>query len=77
MNIKIIAFGQIIEITGQSTWETNDIKSTGELIQKLSKEYPALQTLSYSVAVNQKIVHADTELVEYDIVALLPPFSGG
>ena len=52
--------------------------SLQELVDELDQKYD-LASLSYSVAVNQKIVQ-DTHgymLITNDVVALLPPFAGG
>ncbi|MBF4518298.1 MoaD/ThiS family protein [Flavobacterium sp. ANB] len=52
--------------------------SLQELLQNLDKKYQ-FNSLSFSVAVNQKIVSKATDytLQTSDIVALLPPFAGG
>ena len=52
--------------------------SLQELLDGLSQKYD-LVSLSFSIAVNQKIVQ-DTQnymLISNDVVALLPPFAGG
>lgn len=52
--------------------------SLQELLQNLDEKYQ-FESLSFSVAVNQKIVPKTTNytLQKSDIVALLPPFAGG
>lgn len=52
--------------------------SLQELLQNLEKKYQ-FESLSFSVAVNQKIIPKATKytLRKSDIVALLPPFAGG
>lgn len=52
--------------------------SLQELLQNLDEKYQ-FESLSFSVAVNQKIVPKATSytLQKSDIVALLPPFAGG
>ncbi|MFA9189219.1 MoaD/ThiS family protein [Flavobacterium sp. FBOR7N2.3] len=52
--------------------------SLQELVDALEQKYD-LASLSYSIAVNQKMVQ-DTNnymLISNDVVALLPPFAGG
>jgi molybdopterin synthase sulfur carrier subunit len=52
--------------------------SLQELVDELEQKYD-LGALSYSIAVNQKMVQ-DTNsymLISNDVVALLPPFAGG
>lgn len=49
-----------------------------DLLSALKQKYE-LDQLSFSVAVNQRIVQdiADYRLKSNDIIALLPPFAGG
>ena len=73
--VKIITFGKLKEILGSDFEETSD--NTDELQQKLSSKFPALQTLKLRIAVNQKIISENTQLNNNDVVALMPPYSGG
>lgn len=52
--------------------------SLQQLLQNLNEKYE-FESLTFSVAVNQKIVSkaSDYTLQTTDIVALLPPFAGG
>jgi len=52
--------------------------SLQQLLQDLNERYE-FESLTFSVAVNQKIVSktSDYTLQTSDIVALLPPFAGG
>lgn len=52
--------------------------SLQDLLRDLEEKYQ-FESLSFSVAVNQKIVPktADYKLKTSDIIALLPPFAGG
>jgi len=77
MEIKIIAFGQIADIIGNSIMSINEIEDTEELRKKLSNAFPQLNEISYGIAINKKIINKNTEINMGDIVALLPPFSGG
>jgi molybdopterin synthase sulfur carrier subunit len=77
MEINLLAFGQIAEITGKTTWKLSDVKDTNNLIAILEKEFPNLVNVKYSIAVNKKIIQSNTILKAEDTIALLPPFSGG
>jgi molybdopterin synthase sulfur carrier subunit len=77
MTIKVLVFGQISEIISQTEVEFVSLKNTEELSVELSKRYPKLTQVKYAIAVNKKIVVQNTILSDNDIVALLPPFSGG
>ena len=77
--IEIKYFGAVAEKT-KCEFEkiTSSEISLQELLQDLEEKYQ-FNSLSFSVAINQKIVSkaADLILQTSDIVALLPPFAGG
>lgn len=77
MEINLLAFGQIAEITGKSTWKMTEIEDTNSLIETLEKQFPDLIAMKYSIAVNKKVIQENTKINENDTIALLPPFSGG
>lgn len=75
MQVKIIAFGQIAEITGSELF----IEAEEVVVLKtaLQIEFPALADKKYVIAVNNKLITDNKELSENDVVALMPPYSGG
>ncbi|MCD9577092.1 MoaD/ThiS family protein [Flavobacterium soyae] len=78
--IEIKYFGAVAEKT-KCEFEKlsfSEELSLQKLLQDLNEKYE-FESLSFSVAVNQKIVSksADYNLQISDIVALLPPFAGG
>lgn len=75
MAAKIIAFGQIAEITGKEL-ELN-VGDTDSLSLLLQENYPALVHKKYIIAVNKKIQTHNAIIDVNDVVALMPPFSGG
>jgi molybdopterin synthase sulfur carrier subunit len=75
--IEILVFGQLTDITRQSTWEMETVTDTDHLKTMLLEKYPALAQSKYLVAVNMEVVRGNVELKSGDVVALLPPFSGG
>jgi molybdopterin synthase sulfur carrier subunit len=77
MEIHLLAFGQIAEIMGKSAWKMDGLKDTDTLIEKLEMQFPALVKMKYSIAVNKKVIQENTAINENDMIALLPPFSGG
>ncbi|MBD0279534.1 MAG: MoaD/ThiS family protein [Flavisolibacter sp.] len=77
MATKIILFGQLAEIAGNSNLVLEDVADTNELLQKLQSCYPALAHSKYRVAVDKKMISENTTLSNDTTVALLPPFSGG
>ena len=77
MEINIIAFGQIVDLTGSQKWKISGVKNTDELMKKLAEQFPALPAIKYVIAVNKNLIQNNTELNPNDTVALLPPYSGG
>ena len=74
--VKIILFGKLTDIAGSSLALKN-IADTNRLIEEMHNRYPALAQAKYVIAVDKKVVNENTALTENNIVALLPPFSGG
>ena len=75
MEIKIIAFGSIAELTGKEiTVQASNVASLKVTLQEL---FPELSDRKYAVAVNMKVVQENLELKQNDTVALMPPYSGG
>lgn len=77
MKIKILVFGQLSEIINASEIVLSATNNTDELNKKLFELYPKLEEMNFTLAINKKIIHKNTPLHHEDIVALLPPFSGG
>lgn len=77
MKINILAFGQIVDIIGTSSWTISGVDNTDQLELKLTNEFPGLLNTKYALAVNKKVIHQNTTLSHDDTVAILPPFSGG
>ena len=77
MEINLLSFGQIADITGKSAWKMVGVKDTNELIKNLEEQFPALSPIRYSIAVNKQLIQENTVFKEKDTIALLPPFSGG
>ncbi len=77
MQINVLLFGQLVDITGSATITLKDVRDTNELIQQLHSFYPALKNMKYAIAVNKQIISGNIRLDNNIEVALLPPFSGG
>ncbi|TAF65732.1 MAG: MoaD/ThiS family protein [Cytophagales bacterium] len=74
---KIIAFGIIAEKIGKTEFYLENIATTQALKEKLYNQYPFLQTLTFSIAIDHEILQEELTLEENQEIALLPPFSGG
>ncbi|MFN3406009.1 MAG: MoaD/ThiS family protein [Cytophagaceae bacterium] len=76
MKVVIRFYGALAELTGISELEVADVKTTGALVEILTQRFPKLSKLKYKIAVNQQLV-SSVDLKDNDLVALLPPYSGG
>jgi molybdopterin converting factor small subunit len=77
MQVQIMIFGQLADITGTSELILHDIPDTDSLQETLHKLYPALANTKYAIAMNKKTIQGNTILSGDTNIALLPPFSGG
>jgi molybdopterin synthase sulfur carrier subunit len=77
MQIQILAFGQAQEITGKSSWTEANADDTDNLRIHLNQNFPELTKINFTLAVNKCIVQQNTPFSDGDVVAILPPFSGG
>ena len=80
MTLQILLFGITTDLLGTSTIEVNltDNTTVADLKSILKTKYVALKNLkSYAVAVNETYASDDVILKTNDIVAIIPPVSGG
>ena len=77
MQVKILIFGQIADITGTNNLTFENVNDTEELLKRLKNDYPALIDSKFAIAVNKRIIKENTALPNNSTIALLPPFSGG
>ena len=80
--IKLLYFAAVRDALGRSEEELtlpDTIRTVAELSPFLEKRYPAvagrLETVRY--AVNEVFADPDTALTSGDVVAVIPPVSGG
>lgn len=77
MQVQVLFFGSLTDITGCASLELAGAKDTAALQQLLIARYPALAAKKYSLAVNKVMITGNTALHQNDTVALMSPFSGG
>jgi sulfur-carrier protein len=77
MQINLIIFGRLTDITGKNSMTLPDIPDTNALVKQMHTLYPALKQNKYVIAVDRKIISGNTILNENSTVAMMPPFSGG
>ncbi|MGB5462684.1 MAG: MoaD/ThiS family protein [Aureibaculum sp.] len=80
MNVSILIFGIIKDIVGKNRLaiEIENDSTVSTLKNRLLDEYPELSKYkNYSVAVNEQYVEDNYHLSNNDVIALIPPVSGG
>jgi molybdopterin converting factor subunit 1 len=79
VSVKFFAAPREVLGTGEIEVDIPSGTAAGELIDRLTEEYPALRpyTRFVNVAVNRAYVGMETELHDGDVVAFLPPVGGG
>lgn len=80
MNIQVLLFGITTDLLGTSSLEIEvPSKSTiAVFIKQFLNKYPQLENIdSYAIAVNEEYASNETMLKENDVIAIIPPVSGG
>ena len=77
MDLKIILFGQLGDVAGTNEILVRSVTNTADLQEQLKEQYPSVAASKYIIAVDKKMIQENTPLKEDNLVALLPPFSGG
>ena len=80
MNLKVLLFGISKDLLGTTSLVFSISPNTTvlEFKTQLQKEYPQLSEInSYAIAINESYASNETVLKENDMVAVIPPVSGG
>lgn len=80
MKITVLLFGIATDLIGSSSLEVAlPINSSVNSFKDLLKEqHPKLEKMSaYAVAINESYVTDETIIQENDVIAIIPPVSGG
>jgi len=77
MEISVLFFGVLAEVTGTRQKHYSGINSFSDLEHRIGDEFPEIEHYSFRIAVNNKIINEDPILNKGDEVAYLPPFAGG
>jgi sulfur-carrier protein len=77
MEVKVLFFGVLKEVTNVSFKYYRDIKTLGDLKHMINDDFPEIAHYNFRVALNNVITDQDSDLSDRDEVALMPPFAGG
>ena len=75
----MLNFLELKEILKKNTEiiEINDSISVKQLKETINAKYPEVSEKTYQIAVNEEFVQDNDTVKNMDIVALIPPVSGG
>jgi molybdopterin converting factor small subunit len=77
MVVKILSFGMLNGILPEEITFQNEEIDLEFFINLLKENYPLIAKYDFTVAVNHAIVNQNVALKDGDVIALMPPFSGG
>jgi molybdopterin synthase sulfur carrier subunit len=77
MQVKVLFFGVISEITGTNLKVYREVESVGDLKLRIQDDFPEVVHYNFRIALNNEILNTDVPLNDGDEIALLPPFAGG
>jgi sulfur-carrier protein len=77
MQVKVLFFGVLAEVTGTNCKHFRDVKTISDLNLRIADDFPEVIHYNFRVSVNNEIINSDMVLNDGDEVALMPPFAGG
>lgn len=77
MNIEVLFFGQLTDITGCSSLTMENPGTVHELKKQVLARYPGFTQSKFVIAVNNTISKEDELITANSKIAFMPPFSGG
>lgn len=77
MEVKVLFFGVLSEITGTNLKIYREVKSIGDLKHRIQDDFPEMVHYNYRISLNNEIINNDPNLNNGDEIAFMPPFAGG
>jgi len=77
MEIKVLFFGVLAEVTQTMFRHYRDVSSFSDLKHRMEDEFPEIAHYDFRIAVNSELINEEPVLKNNDEVALMPPFAGG
>ena len=77
MEIKVLFFGVLTDVTGTNIKNYRDVKSIADLKLRIQDDYPEVVHYSFRISLNNVLIDSDRLLNDGDEIALMPPFAGG
>jgi len=77
MEVKVLFFGVLAEVTGTAIKYYLNVNNMSDLRFRISDDFPEIVHYNYRIAINNQIIDEEPPLKSGDEVAFLPPFAGG
>lgn len=77
MEIRVLFFGVLAEVTHTMFRHYREIASFSHLMHRITDEFPEIVHYDYRIAVNSELINDEPALKNNDEVAFMPPFAGG
>jgi molybdopterin synthase sulfur carrier subunit len=77
MEVKVLFFGVLTEVTGTNCKHYKEVKSIADLKFRIEDDFPEIAHYDFRISLNNEIINNDPSLSNGDEVALMPPFAGG
>jgi molybdopterin synthase sulfur carrier subunit len=77
MQVKVLFFGVLTEVTGVNLKYYKEVKSISDLRFRILDDFPEVEHYDFRISLNNEIINHDPNLKDGDEVALMPPFAGG
>jgi molybdopterin synthase sulfur carrier subunit len=77
MEVKVLFFGVLAEVSGTSIKHYHDVKSISALKLRIYDDFPEIVHYNFRISINNDITDNDLLLKSGDEIALMPPFAGG
>ena len=77
MEVKVLFFGVLAEVTGIPCKYYKEVKSISDLNLRIQDDFPEVVQYNFRISLNNEIINNDPFLKNGDEVAFMPPFAGG
>ena len=77
LTIKVLFFGQLVDVTGKTGMDLQDVTDTQAALEALTVLYPRLSQTPFLLALDKEIVEGKVPFTGDHTLALLPPYAGG
>lgn len=77
MQVKVLFFGVLAEVTGTNNKHYREVMSIDDLKLRIEDDFPEFVHYNYRISLNSEIINDNTKLSDKDEVAFMPPFAGG